>query len=89
MHAAPNAPRRRPIDPRSPFPRLSLLSAVRSSGATWVGADEPLRRTAAAKLALVGIIAVEEVGVSVGLRALSPADVLMADTRLRWRVSMA
>ncbi len=89
MHVAPNAFRRRPADPRPRFPGSSLLSAVRSSGAVWVGAEDPSWRTAAAKLAVVGIVAVEEVGAGGFLRALTPADVLMANSLSRWRVSLA
>jgi hypothetical protein len=89
MNAAPNAFRRRPAELRPRFPGSSLLSAVRSSGAVWVDAEDPIRRTAAAKLAVVGIVAVEEVGVGGILRALSPADVLMANSLSRWRVSLA
>lgn len=88
MHAAPNAFRRRPADHRLRFPGSSLLSTVRSSGAVWVDAKDLLRRTAAAKLAVVGIVSVEEVGAGGTLRALSPADVLMANSLSRWRVSL-
>lgn len=52
-------------------------------------AQDPAGRTAAAKLAVVGLLAIEEIGSDGRLRPLTPADVLMASSRFGWRVTLA
>lgn len=89
MQAVP-LPRPRDRDRRpEPSPRPPLIAAIRSSGSISLDAKDPAGRTAAAKLAVAGLLAIEEIGRDGRLRRLTPADVLMASSRFDWRVTLA
>lgn len=65
-----------------------MIAAVRAAGAVSLDALDPAGRTAAARLAVAGLLAIEEVGTDGRLRPLTPADVLMASSRFDWRVTL-
>jgi hypothetical protein len=88
MHAV-QLPRPRDRDRRQePSSRATLIAAIRSSGSISLDAKDPAGRTAAAKLAVAGLLAIEEIGTDGRLRRLTPADVLMASSRFDWRVTI-
>ena len=89
MHAVPTPRRRIVYDRRQPHPRPALFAAIRSSGEISLGTHDPAGRTAAARLALAGLLEIDEVGTDGSLRRLTPADVLMASSRFDWRVTLA
>lgn len=89
MHAVPLM-RPGSLDPRpGPPPRPSLIAEIRSFGSISLDARDPAGRTAAARLAVAGLLAIEEIGSDGRLRPLTPADVLMASSRFGWRVTLA
>jgi hypothetical protein len=66
-----------------------MLAAIRAAGSISLEPRDPAGRTAAAKLAVAGLLAIEEIGSDGRLRPLTPADVLMASSRFGWRVTLA
>jgi hypothetical protein len=71
------------------LPRPNLIAEIRSSGAVSLDARDPAGRTTAARLAVAGLLAIDEICTDGKLRRLSPADVLMASSRFDWRVTLS
>lgn len=89
MHAAQTARGFPGGHRREADPRPALIASIRSSGEISLFGQDPARRATAAKLALAGLLSIEEIGTDGRLRQLTPADVLMASSRFGWRVTLA
>ena len=87
MQADVRIPRRRP--PALGPAGIGLIETIRTSGPVSLTSGDDGRRTMAARLAVAGILAVEEVAPDGSLRPLTPADVLHARSAYAWRVSVA
>ena len=87
MHAEVRIPRRR-TPPTGPT-GAGLLETIRAAGSVSVTSGDAGLRTAAARLAVAGLLAVEELAPDGSFRPLTPADVLHARSAYEWRVSAA
>jgi hypothetical protein len=87
MQAEVRIPRRR--TPPTGQTGAGLLETIRTAGSVSVASGDAGLRTAAARLAVAGILAVEELAPDGSFRPLTPADVLHARSAYEWRVSAA
>ncbi|ACS43627.1 MULTISPECIES: hypothetical protein [Methylorubrum] len=87
MQAEVRIPRRR--TPPTRQTDAGLLETIRAAGSVSVASGDAGLRTAAARLAVAGILAVEELAPDGSFRPLTPADVLHARSAYEWRVSAA